>query len=142
QAAGALRGAEQEPWLHRLQQEHDNLRLALGWAAEHGDVVTELRLAGSLAYFWWMSGYLREGRAWLEDALARCEDRADELRLRALEGAGLLAAWMGGDPAAAARLGEARAPARAPGAARHPTRGLGVAPPVAPRQGPAAARPS
>jgi hypothetical protein len=37
-----------------------------------------------------MYGYRREGRAWLEDALARCPGRADELRLRALEGAGLL----------------------------------------------------
>jgi predicted ATPase/DNA-binding NarL/FixJ family response regulator/transcriptional regulator with XRE-family HTH domain len=135
QAAAALGGAEQETWLRRLQQEHDNLRLALGWAAEHDDVVTELRLAGSLAYFWWMSGYLREGRAWLEDALARCPDRADELRLRALEGAGLLAAWMGGDTAAAARLEEALALARALGDARHVTRVLGVVTLVAHLQG-------
>jgi len=118
-AAPTLGDAEQETWFHRLQQEHDNLRLTLGWAAAHDDVETELRLAGSLAYFWWIYGYLREGRAWLEDALARCPDRDDEPRLRALEGAGLLAAWQGEETVAAARLDEALALARTLGDARH-----------------------
>jgi predicted ATPase/DNA-binding CsgD family transcriptional regulator/DNA-binding XRE family transcriptional regulator len=125
-AASALGGAQQETWFHRLQQEHDNLRLALGWAAEHGDAETELRLAGSLAYFWWVYGYLREGWAWLEDALAQWPVRDDALRLRALEGAGLLAAQLGEDAAATARLEEALALARALGDARHVTSVLGV----------------
>src|SRR5207302_9161393 len=110
----------------RVQREHANLRLAVGWAAEHDDAESELRLAGSLAYFWWIYGYLREGWDWLEDALARCPDRDDELRLRALEGAGLLAAWLGEDAAATARLEEALGLARALGDARHVSSVLGV----------------
>src|SRR5262249_19891625 len=85
---------------------------------QQGELEVELRLAGSLAYFWWWSGSLQEGRAWLEDALTRCPDRRDALRLRALEGAGLLAAHLGEDAAAAARSKEALALARTLGAER------------------------
>src|SRR5262249_11345778 len=79
-AAPALKGPEQDVWFRRLQQEHDNLRSALEWAAQHDEAEIELRLAGSLANFWWAYGYLPEGRAWLEDALARSPERRDALR--------------------------------------------------------------
>jgi non-specific serine/threonine protein kinase len=141
-AALALGGPEQEAWFHRLQREHENLRLALGWAAEHDDAETELRLAGSLAYFWWSYSYLREGWAWLEDALARCPDRADGLRIKALEGAGLLAAWLGEDAAATARLEEALVLARALGDARYVTSVLGAAALLACLQGQSARWPA
>ena len=72
----------------RLARERDNLRAALGWAAECGEADLELRLVGSLAYFWWLSGSLREGLRWLQDALARSPGRRDGLRRRALEGGG------------------------------------------------------
>jgi predicted ATPase/DNA-binding CsgD family transcriptional regulator len=117
-AAAALAGPLQDFWFRRRQQEHDNLRAALGWAAEHDEADTELRLAGSLAVFWWSYGYLREGRAWLEDALARSPDRRDDLRQRALAGAGLLTTYLGDYAAGTARLEEARELARALGDGR------------------------
>ena len=45
-----------------LEREHDNLRSALHWAADTGEVSVELRLATALAYFWRMRGHLTEGR--------------------------------------------------------------------------------
>jgi predicted ATPase/transcriptional regulator with XRE-family HTH domain len=78
-AAPHLRGAEQIVWAERLEAEHDNFRVALAWAHDHGaadlsstaGAEAELRLAGALFWFWDMRGYSSEGRRWLEGALAR-----------------------------------------------------------------------
>jgi predicted ATPase/DNA-binding CsgD family transcriptional regulator len=86
-----------EAWFARLAAEHDNLRAALDWADEWGDVETSLRLSGALAEFWWVHGHLDEGLGWLDRALNRMTqtDVGDNLRLqaaraRALYHAGLL----------------------------------------------------
>src|SRR5215204_3352431 len=47
-----LTGAEGEAWMDRIEREHDDLRAALGWAKERGDLEAGLRLAGSLCWFW------------------------------------------------------------------------------------------
>jgi predicted ATPase/DNA-binding CsgD family transcriptional regulator/transcriptional regulator with XRE-family HTH domain len=125
-AAPALTGPEQGAWSVRLQREHANLRAALGWAAEHDDAEAELRLAGSLAPFWFSYGYLGEGRAWLEEALARNADRDDALRQQALEGAGLLTVYLHEYAAGAARLDEALTLARELGDGRRIGRALGA----------------
>jgi predicted ATPase/class 3 adenylate cyclase len=96
-AATELRGPEQALWLDRLEQEHDNLRAALEWSQgseEAGDA--GLRLAGSLYRFWYVRGYLAEGRQWLEEALVKSGGAAGPARGRALHGAGYLA-WSQGD---------------------------------------------
>ena len=47
-------------------EEHDNIRAALAWARDDGDVVLELRLAASAGLFYWPSrGHLTEGLRWL-----------------------------------------------------------------------------
>jgi hypothetical protein len=61
--AVALEGGEQAVWLRRLQQEHDNLRAALDWAVETQEAAIGLRLAIALRLFWFMRGYLTEGRS-------------------------------------------------------------------------------
>jgi non-specific serine/threonine protein kinase len=124
-AVPALEGAEQGVWFRRLEREHDNLRAALAWAAERGEMELELRLVASLAYYWWCSGWLREGRAWLADALKRDPDRRDGLRQEALEGAGLLASWLGEDDVGTAWLVEALDLAHALGDGRRVMRALG-----------------
>jgi len=76
-----------------LKQEEDNLRAALNWASEHREVALGLRLAGALAGFWWVSGYPREGSAWLHPLLALAEgaEVPAAVRANALHGAAVLA---------------------------------------------------
>jgi predicted ATPase/DNA-binding XRE family transcriptional regulator len=70
-ARGFLLGPEHEVWSGRLEQEHDNLREALRWARDAGDVCEGLRIAAALSWFWWMQGYLDEGRRWTEGFLSK-----------------------------------------------------------------------
>jgi non-specific serine/threonine protein kinase len=87
-----LEGARQPEWLARLDREHDNLRAVLRWARAGGDVEAGLRLAGSLAWYWWEHGHVREGRDRLARLLALPAAAAPTRgRAAALYGAGLLA---------------------------------------------------
>jgi predicted ATPase/DNA-binding CsgD family transcriptional regulator len=95
QAESEVTGPEQRTWIRRLEQEHDNLRAALKWAAERGQPDIELRLASALAPFWWGRGYLVEGRRWLEGALARGSGALPSLRVRAVGRCGWLAHGQG-----------------------------------------------
>ncbi|MDQ5853440.1 MAG: tetratricopeptide repeat protein [Chloroflexota bacterium] len=102
-----LKGAQQVAWLERLETEHDNLRAALHRSMESGDTASALRLAGALAWFWRLRGYLTEGRAWLDRALALPEAAERSLaRARALSGAGTLAMLQGDLGTAQDRLEE------------------------------------
>jgi predicted ATPase len=106
-ARSELMGPEHEPWLERLEQEHNNLRRVLWWARETGDVETGLRLSGALGWFWWMHGYLGEGRRWVEEFLSEdsksSQPAGTPMRAKALYGAGELAFGQG-DLARAAEL--------------------------------------
>jgi DNA-binding CsgD family transcriptional regulator/tetratricopeptide (TPR) repeat protein len=100
-----LTTAEQGAWLERLETEHDNLRSAFSWALKRGETEVALRLGGSLWRFWYMWGYMSEGRRWLEAALVLSGAGATLLRAKALGGAGHLA-WGQGDLDRAAVLHE------------------------------------
>ena len=65
-----LIGAEQAAWFDRLELEHDNFRLALGWSLEGGAARAEagLRMANSLWWFWFQRGH-DEGCDWLKKTL-------------------------------------------------------------------------
>jgi predicted ATPase/DNA-binding XRE family transcriptional regulator len=91
-----LNGAQQTRWFTQLEAEHNNLWAALDWLANN-DIASGLRLACSLRQFWHARGYLNEARAWIEMALARCENCGlTELeRARALCVAGFLAFHQG-----------------------------------------------
>ncbi len=106
-AGAALGGDGHVAWLDRLETEHENLRAALHWFIRRGhDPVAGVQLAGSLAPFWEARGYLREGRAWLEEALQASSPEEYALRARALGGAGRLAFRQGDHDAAQALLAE------------------------------------
>ena len=105
-AAPELWGGEEQAWSRRLEEEHENFRAALRWARGRGDGERLLRLAGALADFWFVRGYLQEGRRWLEEALTLSPDTLAPLRARALSGAGRLAALQGDGTSARALLQE------------------------------------
>ena len=64
-----LTRAGQAVWLERLSEENDNIRAALAWSFESGQVELGLRLAGALVRFWSIRGLMTEGRRWLTEAL-------------------------------------------------------------------------
>jgi predicted ATPase len=108
------------PELERLDADFENLRAAFAWSmADPGAAETGARLARALARFWYLQGHdghWREGRAWLEQVLARPASRANRaLRAELLQAAGALA-WLQGDYAAARPwLEESLASSRAAG---------------------------
>jgi predicted ATPase len=111
EAEPELRGPQRGVWLQRLEMEHDNLRAALAWAAlvwseEGGEAAAALRLGRALWEFWWVQGYLAEGREGLARllALTGAPEYVAE-RAKALHRAGVLACDQG-DYAAARALHE------------------------------------
>jgi predicted ATPase/DNA-binding CsgD family transcriptional regulator len=90
-AAPALFGAEQVVWLDRLQRDQENLRAALDWWCDQGQWEAVLRMSVALWPFWWIRGYVREGRAQLEQALSAPAELPESLRVQALVGAGVIA---------------------------------------------------
>lgn len=61
-----LTGSVQMAWLLRLDDELDNVRVALRRAIDQDEPEQAGRLAGALRLFWLLRGYLSEGRAWLD----------------------------------------------------------------------------
>lgn len=115
-AAPELTRAEQAVWLHRLQREHDNLRLALEWCLDPPDRgVQGMELAEALGWFWLKRGYLREGQAWLERALANGGSAPPALRARTLMTLGFVQFFRGDLDRSNALLEESAALGRAEG---------------------------
>jgi predicted ATPase/transcriptional regulator with XRE-family HTH domain len=82
--------AEWSQWLDRMKAEQDNFRAALEWGqAQNGSGESMIRLAGALYWFWNRRSWIREGRYWLDSALARMDDSVTALvRAKLLYGAG------------------------------------------------------
>jgi len=103
-AAPELQGSGQGHWLVRLERDHENLRAALRWAVERRDGLLALELGVALWWFWNVRGHLREGRQWLEAALALSDGLPERLRAIGLYALGHLA-WAQSDfPAAETAL--------------------------------------
>jgi len=110
EAEPELTGAEQVAWLDRLDAEHDNLRAALGWALD-ADPQIALRLARGLGWFWFLRGYLNEGRSWLDSTLA-ASGEPGPIHVGAYAAAGRLARHLGDYGGAIALLERSLALAR------------------------------
>jgi predicted ATPase/class 3 adenylate cyclase len=80
----------------RTNEEHDNLRAALGRSLEAGDAETALRMCMGLWEFWSYFGHTTEGRRWLERAFENPGDLPGEVRAGGLKARGNLA-WAQGD---------------------------------------------
>jgi DNA-binding CsgD family transcriptional regulator/tetratricopeptide (TPR) repeat protein len=95
QAEPELDGADQVRWMDRLEAEHDNLRAVLSWALEGGEAELGLRLAGALRLFWVGHSHYSEGRRWYEEGLKRGDSAPQQVRAKALVGAGSFMASLG-----------------------------------------------
>lgn len=87
------------PALDLLNAERPNLNAALAWLGEAGEHEMALRLVAALFRFWFIRGYLDEGRQSLERAIAAAT-APTSLRAKALTGLAMLA-WNQGDGARA-----------------------------------------
>jgi tetratricopeptide (TPR) repeat protein len=115
EAGPRLMGAEQAPWLERLDHEHENVRAAIGWLHETGRSDLELRLVGAVWRFWYLRGRLVEGRSRVGAALASGAGQPAALREKVLNGAGLFAHRQGDYERATAHAEERLALCRALG---------------------------
>jgi predicted ATPase len=114
QSADVELRARPEIWLNRLDAEHDNLRAALDHFGSTGQNQEALALAAALARFWTMRGHFTEGRARLEQLLAR-DATPTAARASALNGAVSLVTGQGDNEAGNRYAGEALALHRALG---------------------------
>jgi len=90
-----LLGTEQGRWLDRLEQEHENLRTALGWLMERAQTEVDqaelaLRMFGALESFWTACGHWSEGRMFMERALTISNGVVISARAKALKVAAYL----------------------------------------------------
>ncbi|MCD6056913.1 MAG: adenylate/guanylate cyclase protein [Thermomicrobiales bacterium] len=90
-----LAGSEQTRWLDLLEREQANLRAAVDWLRDEGQIEEALRLGGALWRFWWLRGDIEEGRHQLESLLAQSALVSPAVRAKALNGAGVLAESQG-----------------------------------------------
>ncbi|HEX7003625.1 MAG TPA: tetratricopeptide repeat protein [Trueperaceae bacterium] len=95
-AEEGLRGDRQVESLERLSAERDNLRAALHYSLESGNVEPGMRIAAALQMFWWIRGEYREGLARIESLLAAARPEVEaSARAKALHRAGTLAHELG-----------------------------------------------
>jgi predicted ATPase/class 3 adenylate cyclase len=89
--------------VERMDRDHDNLRIALSWAIDHGDADLGLRLGYALWRFWQLRSHLQEGRMWFDRLLALPgASNRNAVRARGLTGAAGIAYWQNDYPAATA----------------------------------------
>jgi DNA-binding SARP family transcriptional activator/DNA-binding CsgD family transcriptional regulator len=102
-----LAGPDQTRALDRLEAEANNLRLALTFAKESGDVRPGMRLIAALWRLCCLRGHYREGREWLDWAATADPSGPPELRAKLWRGSGSLAFLQCDYPTALHRLEEA-----------------------------------
>jgi predicted ATPase/DNA-binding NarL/FixJ family response regulator len=107
-----LWGPDQVAWLERLDVEHDNIRAALAWSAQAGEVELGYRLCWLLVRFWEQRGHASEARRWMIAQLDRPSPRPSLPRAMGLMVNDYLAHLMGEQSASQPRE-EALALARA-----------------------------
>jgi tetratricopeptide (TPR) repeat protein len=113
-AEQGLHGPDAQATLDRLDAERANVRAALEFAVAAGDAATAVALVANMWRYWLERASLSEGRELAEAALA-LPMKPSPARVRALRGAGALAAEQGDFAAAHERIEEALRSAEAIG---------------------------
>ena len=80
-------------WLDLLEQDHDNIRIALDWAVRRREPDLALRIAAASWRLWQARGHLHEARRRLDEVLALEGGQARE-RAKAMEALGGILWWL------------------------------------------------
>lgn len=108
-----LFSVNQIDWLNRLDTELGNIRAAIVWSLEGGEIEASLRLMSSLHYLWALHGYHHEGYRHLVDMLSLPAARnRTTVRAKALNAAGIIQWFEGHNSESRLLLEEAVAIAR------------------------------
>lgn len=99
-----LRLANQKYWFHVLETEIANMRAALEWSLERGDVTAASRVISGTYLYWIVYARHDEGIQWAQRLLARINDVAPEHQVRLLRSAALFIIYR--DREAARRLAQ------------------------------------
>jgi non-specific serine/threonine protein kinase len=91
-----LLGPDQIDWLPRLDRELHNLRAAMRFLLDSGDLERAIGLNFALWRFWWVRGLQSEARRGMEEALTLPRALAPRYRAQALVTLGSMA-WSAGD---------------------------------------------
>jgi tetratricopeptide (TPR) repeat protein len=108
-AVAELSGPGQLAWVDRLEARHDNLRAALSWLVDTGQLDRAVQLIWATWQFWWLRGHVRELTPYLEKILASGDGLAPHQRARTMGAAGF-ALLAGGEPSRARQLFEQSLP--------------------------------
>ncbi len=103
-----IRSTEQRAWKRLIDLEADTLRVELGWLAEHRRDDELVSLLRGLWLWYWLSGRLEEGRAWVKRALPYADRLSVEQRAWIFFLDGAFAFFQAELEAASERLAQAR----------------------------------
>lgn len=84
EAAPEIHRGQQEMWLQRLEEDHDNFRQAFEWFLVQNRSGEALQLVAALGWFWVKQDHHSEGFRRVIRALEAGQDAAPELRAKAL----------------------------------------------------------
>ena len=98
-----LRGPNQKVWLDTLASAYDDIRAALRWTLDNGEVETSLCIVKAIWWFWNVRGDPAEGRRWLDEIIPLSQTMPADLLAHAYHAAGTLA-WKQADQLVAERL--------------------------------------
>jgi predicted ATPase/class 3 adenylate cyclase len=95
--ASELTGRRARELTDRLETDHDNLRVALDWAVQRGEVDFALRFVIAVWRFWQTRGHLNEARQRVDAILSMpgVDEQPADLLSRALAAAGGITYWQG-----------------------------------------------
>jgi predicted ATPase len=81
-------------WIHKLDGEYENIRLALIWSIRKEPEIAA-RLAAAVRHFWLIRGHLTEGLAWAEEILALNPDISNKIKWKILTVCGNISQFQG-----------------------------------------------
>ena len=106
QASTELTGHDQRIWLNRLTVDSEDLRKAMEWTLDGGDVPTGLRIVAALGAYWRFKSFLQEGHRWVQRALTVVDQAPEPVQGQLFQGAGYMEWIVENDQDEATRLYE------------------------------------